>query len=124
MSEIFTDPATGRPYRINQATGNTEWLEPPPPADGSAPTGKPRRKRRVFLWVFLAVQALFIIWLIVGISSASGPATDCGTLDQPSCNDAESVGTAIGAGLIIVFWAIVDFILAVTYAIYRLTKRS
>ncbi|KOG81746.1 hypothetical protein ADK33_13660 [Streptomyces griseus subsp. rhodochrous] len=86
-----------------------------------------RKKHRVFLWVFLwvflGVQLLFLILLIVGITSGSGAPEGCGTLDKQSCNDAETAGTAIGVGLIIVLWAVVDFILGITYAVYHLARR-
>ena len=31
----------------------------------------PRKKRRVFMWFFLAVQALFLAWIIVGTHNAT-----------------------------------------------------
>ncbi|GAB3991856.1 hypothetical protein [Nocardioides marmoraquaticus] len=82
----------------------------------------PKKKKRIFLWFFLAVQLLFIIWIFAGIGAA-GEATDCGTLDQETCQAASDVGTGIGVILIIGLWMIVDFFLAVGYVIYRLAKR-
>lgn len=87
------------------------------------PPAKTKKKRRIFMWVFLAIQALFLFWVIAGIASGSGDATDCGSLSQEACNDAADVGTGIGVILIIVFWCIVDFLLAVGYGIYRLARR-
>lgn len=84
----------------------------------------PKKKRRVFWWFFLAVQVLFLIWVIAGAHSGAGQPTDCGTLDAETCNDASDAGTAIGVALIIVFWCVVDFLLAIVYGIYRLAKRS
>lgn len=72
---------------------------------------QPKKKRRIFMWFFLTIQALFLIWIIGGISSAN-PATD-----------AEAVGTGIGVALIIGLWMAVDFLLAIGYGIYRLAKR-
>lgn len=92
-----------------------------PPA--AAQPEKPKKKRRIFLWFFLAVQVLFLIWIITGASSG-GTATDCGTLDQKTCQDAQDVGTGIGVFLIVIFWMIVDFFLAVIYGVYRLAKRA
>lgn len=87
-------------------------------------TEKPvKKKRRIFLWFFLAIQVLFIIWIIAGASSGSGQPDDCGTLSAETCNTASDAGTAIGVFLVIVFWMIVDFLLGVGYAIYRLAKR-
>lgn len=88
----------------------------PPPAPVA------RKKRRVFLWTFLAVQALFLLWIFAGVGSAGTPG-DCGTLDAESCEAATAVGTGIGVFMIIVFWMMVDFLLAVGYGIYRLARR-
>ncbi|MFD8117114.1 hypothetical protein [Streptomyces microflavus] len=88
-------------------------------------TATPPKKRRVFLWFFLAVQALFIVWLITGVNSASG-SEDCGGLTGSALTDCESandVGTVIGVGLIITLWAAVDVILGISYGIYRIARR-
>lgn len=104
-------------------------VTPPPPA---------KKKRRVFLWVFLGVQALFIIWLIAGVggnaSDAQGISEECRNFDPTlwdsaqECNDfmdgAAAVGTGIGVMLIVGLWMVVDFFLAVIYGIYRLAKRT
>jgi len=83
---------------------------------------RPRRKRRVFWWFFLAVQALFLIWIIAG-ASGGHDYSGCGTLTHQQCADAQDVGTGIGVALIVAFWCIVDFLLAVGYGVYRLTRR-
>jgi hypothetical protein len=31
----------------------------------------PKRKRRVFLWVFLGIQVLFVVWIAVGVGGNS-----------------------------------------------------
>ncbi|MFE6223057.1 hypothetical protein [Streptomyces sp. NPDC057854] len=87
-------------------------------------SNQPRKPRRVFLWVFLAIQALFLLLVILGASSGAGAPEDCGTLARETCNDAESAGTAIGVGILIALWAAVDLILGVTYAIYRVSRRG
>ncbi|WP_432158935.1 hypothetical protein [Streptomyces sp. bgisy153] len=87
----------------------------------------PRKRRRVFFWVFLAVQILFLIWVITGAASGSGTPEDCKGLtgDQLElCNDASDVGTTIGVGLIIGLWVAADFILGLTYLVYRLATRQ
>ncbi|MFJ9666350.1 hypothetical protein ACIRPP_17315 [Streptomyces sp. NPDC101219] len=92
--------------------------------DGSRPPqGK---RRRVFLWVFLAVQILFLVWVIWGASTASGTPEACRGRtgdDLRLCNDASDVGTTIGVGLVIALWAAVDVILGFTYLVYRLASR-
>lgn len=86
-------------------------------------TNPPKKKKRIFMWFFLAVQVLFIIWLIAGIGSSSGDATDCGSLSQQTCNDAEDVGTGIGVILILVLWAFVDFLLFIPWVVIKLARR-
>ena len=85
-------------------------------------TVTPRKRRRVFLWIFLAVQVIFIIWIIAG---ASGNARSCaGLAGQAHSNCvAGNVGTGIGVVLIFVVWCVVDFLLGVPYVIYRLARR-
>ncbi|MFE0363699.1 hypothetical protein [Streptomyces griseoaurantiacus] len=87
---------------------------------------QPRKRRRFYLWLFLAVQLLFLIWVITGASTASGTPEDCRRLtgdDLKLCEDASEAGTTIGVGLIIGLWAAVDIILGFTYVIYRLAGR-
>ncbi len=81
------------------------------------------KKHRIFLWVFLAVQVLFIVWIIAGASSGTDT-SNCGSLDAATCKSASQVGTGIGVVLIILVWAVVDFFMAVIYGIYRLAKRT
>jgi hypothetical protein len=75
------------------------------------------------LWVLLAVQLLFLIWVIIGARNGAGTPEDCGTLSQPDCNDAENLGTAIGVGLIVALWAAAHIILGITYLIYCISRR-
>jgi hypothetical protein len=90
----------------------------------TAPTPEPRRKRRIFLWFFLAVQALFIIWIVAGFASGGGTPTDCGTLSEDACKAAEDIGAGIAVAFQVILWIVVDFLLAVIYGVYRLAKRT
>lgn len=107
----------------------------------------PRRKRRVFLWVFLVIQALFLIWIVTGVAGTSHSGTDahaqaaqwcadkanwqylyksqadCVTHYGNALNGASDVGKSLGIGVIIALWVVVDFFLAVGYGIYRLASR-
>jgi len=83
----------------------------------------PKKKRRVFLWVFLVIQVLFIIWIIGGASTGAGTPEDCEGLSEEACNAASDIGTTIGVALIIGVWVVVDFLLAVIYGVYRLATR-
>jgi uncharacterized membrane protein len=89
-----------------------------------ARASEPKKKRRVFLWFFLAIQVLFIVWIIGGASTGAGTPEDCTGLSEEACNAASDIGTSIGVALIIGVWVVVDFLLAVIYGVYRLaTKR-
>lgn len=79
--------------------------------------GKPRV--RIFTWIILAINILFLVWVIAGVASSSGDATGCGALDQKTCNDANDAGTAIGVFLIVIFWAAVDVILGIIWLVTR-----
>ena len=108
-----------------------QW--PPQQAYQPAP---PRRRRRVFLWVFLAIQVLFVIWVIAGLAGGSGIHSEAVAychahpdqyLPFSQCvsdyGGGAKAGTAIGAGLIIVLWAVADIILGVSYGVWRLARR-
>ena len=129
----------------------TEWPAQPPmhTQPGYAPAytpqrPRPRRKRRVFLWVFLAIQALFVIWVIAGAFTKTGPATsqiasacyhhhwwplfksqaDCVTHYGGALNDAGNIGKGLGIALIVILWFVVDVILGISYGVYKLATRG
>ncbi|MCX5559301.1 hypothetical protein [Streptomyces sp. NBC_00038] len=111
----------------------SRWPEPqqasPPgqPPYQWQPAPPPRKRRRIFFWIFLAVQILFLIWVIAGAASGSGTPESCSGLTGDSlqlCKDASDIGTTIGVGLVIAFWVATDFILALTYVIYRMASRQ
>ena len=107
--------------------------------------GEPRKKRRVFLWIFLVVQVLFIAWIITGLaSSPGGPSVasqtahvcahhgwwplfkshaDCMKHYAVALNDATNTGTGLAVAFIVVLWVVVDFLLATGYGVYRLARR-
>lgn len=76
------------------------------------------------MWCFLAVQALFLIWIIAAVAeSHSGSVSYCGQ-NQLDCQSAYSDGTAIGVGLVIVFWAVVDVILVACRWVYTTARKG
>jgi len=83
-----------------------------------AETAPQKPKKRIFRWFFLAIQVLFLVWIIAGGNSANDN-VDCGTLSAQACSDAAAVGTGIGIALIVILWVIVDIILGITYLIFR-----
>jgi hypothetical protein len=72
----------------------------------------PARQRRIYLWAFIALQALFLAWVIVTIASGSGVSKNTDTL-----------GTAVGVGLIVAVWASIDLIIGIAWAIVKLKTR-
>lgn len=108
-----TQPANPPPTLERMSTVTS----PVPPID--AAQHAPRKRRHVFRWFFLAVQALFLIWIIAGVSgSADNCAGEVGDM-LDACQAGTAVGAGIGVGLIIFLWAAVDVILGVTYLIVR-----
>lgn len=88
--------------------------------------GPPRKRRRVFLWVFPAVQILFLVWVISGATSGSRTPEECRGMTGDSlkaCENAGEVGTTVGVGLVVGLWVAVDVILGFTYVVYRLAGR-
>jgi len=137
-------PYGGGPYPPGQQPYSQQpYL--PPGHDRHPYQRAPRKRRRVFLWVFLGIQALFIIWIIVGVATVHADPTqaqlaqgcynhnwyplfksqaDCVEHYGGALNDAGTAGMAIGAGLIVAFWMVVDVILGISYGIYKLARRS
>ncbi|MFM9445412.1 hypothetical protein [Streptomyces acidiscabies] len=70
-------------------------------------------------WVILLFNALMLMWLVLGVNSASDKGGSCGA--DKVCQDANDVGTAIGAGIIIFIWAAGAVILGV---IWLVTNKS
>lgn len=107
------------------------------------PAARPRKKRRVFLWVFLAIQVIFILWLIAGAampapSSAGQVAAQCGghnwfplfkshadcvTHFGAAMRGATSLGQGLGMAFIVLAWVVVDFFLGMGYGVYKLATR-
>ena len=80
---------------------------------------------RPLTWVIIAVQVLFLIWLGSVFNSVSG---NCADEVTQSGQDACAAGTAIGAGIGVMFilflWAMIDVILGVTWVVTNKNKRS
>jgi hypothetical protein len=78
-----------------------------------------KKKRHIFRWVFLAIQVLFLVWIISGIAGNSDSCADQAGDALDACQAGTAVGTGIGVALIIGLWVAVDVILGITYLIIR-----
>lgn len=72
-------------------------------------------------WVFLAIQLMFLAWMISGIYG--GQHTDCNGLSAEDCASAKGLGTTLGVGLIVFFWAAFDIIYGLTFLFVRAVRR-
>lgn len=84
-------------------------------------TAVTKKRHHVWLWIFLAIQALFLVWIITGVASSS--ATDCGTLSKAACTTATEAGTGIGVMLIVGFWFGVDVVMLLIKLVVQLSRR-
>lgn len=103
-----------------------------------------KKPKRIFLWTFLSVQAIFLLWIVVGVigNSHGAPSADvhkvcdnggwrvlftshadCMTHYAHALTQAGEAGTAIGVGLIIALWVAVDIILGVGRLVVVTSRR-
>jgi hypothetical protein len=138
----------GPPYPQPQYAPQQYAQQPryaPPPRQQWQQPAQPRKKHRVFLWVFLGIQVLFLIWIITGVAShPAGPTAtaqaaqqcanngwyplfksqaDCQVHYAHALNEAGNVGKGLGVAFIVIFWVVADFFLGLGYGIYRLASR-
>lgn len=78
---------------------------------------------RPFTWVILAINALFLAWIIGGAVSASHQECSSG-LSADTCQAASAIGTGIGVALIVGLWVAVDIILGLLWLITRPKRRD
>jgi Protein of unknown function (DUF2510) len=97
--------------------------QPVAQAQPVAPAEPRKKKKPIFLWFFLLVQVAFIVWAVSAAVRGAGTPDACAGLTTRTCNDLKNVGTGLGVFLIVICWMIVDFLLGVGYAIYRLARR-
>lgn len=110
----YPDPS-GVPGQMRYWSG-AGWTQHTAQSQG-APPAPPRRKRRIFTWVIVGVNVVFLLWIIAAV--ASSHPSNCGTLTQQDCATLYHAGEAIGVGLVVAFWAFVDVILGVIWLVTR-----
>jgi hypothetical protein len=70
------------------------------------------------MWVILAVNVLFLVWVIVGLAQGSSCTGMTGD-ELAACQAGEGIGKGVAVFLIVAFWAFVDVILGVIYLVTR-----
>jgi hypothetical protein len=76
-------------------------------------------KWRVFTWVILVINILFLVWVIAGGSSAANNCDGMTGQALDNCQAGTAIGATIGIGVIIFLWALVDVILGVIWLVTR-----
>jgi hypothetical protein len=107
----------------------------------NAPAPKPRKRRRVFMWTFLAIQAAFAVWVATVLFASTGAspadiAQTCGNHAWyplwKSYNDcaahsgvvaAHDVGKGLALFMQIGLWVAVDVILGIGRLIVVTARR-
>ena len=70
-------------------------------------------------WAIVLWTGLAILWVAAGANAASSLPSDCGTLDQATCEAAAAVGTGIGVGIIFFVWFLGFIILGIIWFMSR-----
>jgi hypothetical protein len=96
-----------------QQTPGQDWG-----AYGQPPQGQPRKRRRVFMWVILGINALFLIAVIAVLgmeSSCQGMTGD----ELSACQAGEGIGKGAVFLFLLFVWALVDIVLGVIFLVTR-----
>jgi hypothetical protein len=115
-----TQPLPGWSQQPPQQGPPPPWGPPSqqPPPGWVPPSQQPRRRRPVFMWVILAINALFLVWLI----SALGGESTCEGMtgdELSACQTGEGIGKGLVFFVILLLWALVDVILGVIFLVTR-----
>jgi hypothetical protein len=79
---------------------------------------------RKLTWFILAVQVVFLVWIIAGVNEVSDNcAGEVGSAKE-LCEGATAVGASIGVGLIIFLWIFVDIVLGLIWLITNRGQRD
>lgn len=79
---------------------------------------------RKLTWFILAVNALFLFWIVSGIASTGKSCAGQVGDSLSSCQAGTAIGASIGVGIIVFFWAIIDLILLVIFLVTNKGQRS
>jgi hypothetical protein len=99
------------------------WQQPSPPGQGwstygQPPQPRPRKRRRVFMWVILGINALFLIAVIATLNISSGCQGMTGD-ELSACQAGEGIGKGAVFLFLLFVWALVDIVLGVIFMVTR-----
>ncbi len=108
-------PGWGQPPQ----QGPPQWGPPGQQSQGwGPPPQRPRRRSRVFMWVILVVNILFLILMIAIFNISSSCAGKVGD-ELSACQAGEGIGKGILFFGLLFVWALVDVILGVIFLVTR-----
>lgn len=111
MSDIFTDPTSGRHYRVDPATGQSVWVDesappaapvpqaPAPPPPGTPVGGQypvPPRKKHPVRTILLAIGGVIAVIAVISVIAGRGSTSSGGAADDAAGGAAGGTETTAG----------------------------
>jgi len=78
----------------------------------------------MFKWIFGAINALFVIWLVNSLTTTSDTCEGLSGEMLKACQDGTAVGTGLGVMMILFLWAATDGILLMLRLVFRRKERA
>jgi hypothetical protein len=97
MSQIYTDPASGRRYEVDPGTGQSKWIDGAPPPGAPIPNqmnAQPVRKRRHGLRNTLIVIGVLMLIAIIASALNGGKSGTDNTVAQTGSSSASAPAAA------------------------------
>lgn len=70
-------------------------------------------------WVFVAVQVLFVAWIVAGVGGAAESCDGLRGAELEACQAGTAIGATLGVGVVLALWVMVDIILGITWLVTR-----
>ena len=78
----------------------------------------------MFKWIFGAINALFLIWLIDSLTATADSCEGLSGEMLQACQDGTAIGTGLGVMMILFLWAVTDGILLMVRLVFRRKERA
>lgn len=82
------------------------------------------RRWRPLTWVILAVNLLFVVWIVAGLLGVADECTGFSGTELDLCEAGTAIGAGIGVGIIVFLWVAADIILGVVWLVTRSRRRE